>query len=253
MKCYICQCEVHIPVIIKCFPCYKINKIHCNTYTRFCYECMIRFLQLNQSIGSRSQSVKCLTCSEIVNPNDLNFENCFEYDFLLHQMKIGAKHKCPYCFVDYENIFSHLSSCGSNFVQCECGYVTIQDLFNFHILGCSMFIKCHVCTLPIKKNEYTDHLETVHELKFCEKCNDIVTIENESVHYKFLCKFRLIRCRFCKHNFEFLNLNQHLEEHKQQIESVIDNIKNLLRNMYVKYHEISREQNIYFERYFLTG
>ena len=103
MKCYICQCEVHIPVIIKCFPCHKINNVHCNTYTRFCYECMVRFLQLNQSVGSRISSVKCLTCSETINPNHLNFNNSFEYDFLLHQMKIGLKHKCPYCFLDFDN------------------------------------------------------------------------------------------------------------------------------------------------------
>jgi hypothetical protein len=62
-----------------------------------------------------------------------------------------------------------------------------------------------------------------------------------------------VRCRFCKDNFEFFNLNEHLEEHKQQLTSVIENLKNLLRNMYAKYHDISREQNTYFERYFLTG
>ena len=91
MKCYICQCEVHIPVIIKCFPCHKINKVHCNTYTRFCYECMVRFLQLNQSVGSRISSVKCLTCSETINPNHLNFNNLIP--LLFESLPIPAKEK----------------------------------------------------------------------------------------------------------------------------------------------------------------
>lgn len=253
MKCYICQCEVHIPVTIKCFPCHKINKVHCNTYTRFCYECMVRFLQLNQSVGSRVSSIKCLTCSETVNPNHLNFNNSFEYDFLLHQMKIGLKHKCPYCFLEFDNIFSHVEMCGSAFFQCDCGYVTIRDLSHFHIMGCSQYTKCSVCDLAIKKTEYNTHLETIHELTVCDKCNEITKIENLSAHQKFLCRFRLVRCRFCKENIEFLSLNQHLQEHKKQLEGVIENLKNLLRNMYVKYHDISREQNNYFERYFLTG
>jgi hypothetical protein len=168
-------------------------------------------------------------------------------------MKIGLNHKCPYCFLDYDSIFSHIETCGSAFFQCDCGYVTIRDLSRFHIMECSQNVKCSICDLYIKKNEYNNHLETLHELALCEKCNEITTVINLSAHQKFLCKFRLVRCRFCKDNFEFFNLNEHLEEHKQQLTSVIENLKNLLRNMYAKYHDISREQNTYFERYFLTG
>lgn len=252
MKCYICQCEVHIPVMIKCFPCFKSNVVHCNTYTRFCYECMVRFLQLNQSSYSRIESLKCLTCSETIHPKTLNYSNSFEYDFLLHQMKIASKHKCPFCFLDVENVFTHLDSCGSNFIQCVCGYVTIKDLFDYHIFACPQYKNCHFCDKFIGVEDFNEHLESLHQLTNCNKCNETINVENKSVHEKFLCKFRLIRCRFCKKTFEFNNLNEHLEAHKEQTVEMIDNMKTLLRELYERYYAISKEQTIYFERFFLT-
>lgn len=253
MKCYICQCEVCIPVIVKCFPCFQVNKIHCNTFTRFCFECMVRFLQLHQSCGSRSETIKCLTCDEVVHPRTLNYKNSFEYDFFLQQMQISSRQQCPYCFLEYDGIFSHLEECPSSFVQCECGYVTIRELFNYHVYHCSEYISCNSCNEYILLENYCSHLEEKHEETFCLKCKQIVDIHHLSIHKNFLCKFRLIRCRFCKETFEFHNLNEHLEEHKQELQDVVESLKTLLKKMYEKYHEITREQNIYFERFFLTG
>lgn len=253
MKCYICQCNVSIPVIINCFPCFTKNKIHCNTYTRVCFECMIRFLQLNQSSYSRTNTLKCLTCDAVVNPRTLTFENSFDYDFFLQRVQMTGKEKCPYCFLDFDNIFSHLDECGSCYTQCVCGYVTIRDLFDYHIYSCSDHISCFVCSKFIKVEHYNVHLEECHSKKMCSKCREIVDESHYSLHENFLCKFRLVRCRFCGENFEFHSLNEHLEEHKEELKETIELLKKLLKKMYERHFEITREQNIYFERFFLTG
>lgn len=251
MKCYICQCYVSIPVMITCFPCFQRNKIHCNTYTRFCFECMIRFLQLNQSASSRSDSLKCLTCDSFVSPKELNYDNSFEYDFILQRTQVPFKQNCPYCFLDVDNIFCHLEECGSCFVQCDCGHVTIRDLHSYHIFNCMNYISCFVCSEFVKVETYNLHLEEVHHQKMCIKCKEIVNIDHTHIHENFLCKFRLIRCRFCGENLEFCSLYEHLQEHKTEVEDVIEKLKILLKKFYEKHFEISREQNVYFDRFFL--
>ena len=145
MICSICQCEVNIPVSIICFPCYQPNKFHCNAITRFCYECIIRYTQLNRSTQDRNDSLKCLFCSETCSPRELNFENTFQFDFLLHSQICPNKSTCPYCFCEVLNIYKHLEVCNSSYIQCSCGYVTLKQLYKYHFTDCPDYRYCEKC------------------------------------------------------------------------------------------------------------
>lgn len=252
MICSICQCDIHIPVSIICFPCYQPNKFHCNAITRFCYECIIRYVQLNRSVLDRDSSLKCLFCNESCNPRELDYRNTFQFDFLLHSQLCPDKTSCPYCFCEVSNIFKHLEECNSSYTQCSCGYVTLKQLYKFHYIDCPDYHYCERCDQFIKKSDWYSHLETEHEMYECFDCNEIVLISNKNIHNMYLCPYRFIRCRFCKKNICFQNLEEHFNEHKNEIKKTISDIKDMLIKLYEHYNSILREEQNYFRRYFLT-
>lgn len=252
MNCYICQCNVQIPVQITCFPCFKVNKIHCNTYIRCCYECVVRFLQLNSSVVERNENLKCLLCDCKVNLKYIDFTNAFQYDYLLQQQN-QEKEKCPFCFSFFDNIYQHIEQCESNYFQCSCGYVSIHQLKNYHYLHCSFFVECDYCNEYVDKNSFLDHLRVNHDKTMCLDCNKIISFSDENIHIQYLCQYRYIHCKFCKQSVQFCQLNDHLELHKEEIMKMIEYSKTIMNKLYKKYREIHSEQSVYFQRLFLTN
>ena len=252
MICSICQCEVCIPVSIKCFPCYQPNKLHCNDITRFCYDCIIRYTQLNRSTQDRNDFLKCLFCNESCSPRDLNFENTFQFDFLLHSQICPDKTTCPYCFHEVPNIYKHLEVCNSSYVQCSCGYVTLKQLYKYHFTDCPDYRYCEKCNLFIEKENWKSHMETEHGMYECIQCNEIVPTTNQKIHDMYLCPYRYIRCRFCKNDICFQNLEEHFNEHKEEVKNNIAEIKEVLIKLYEYYNTILKEERNYFQRYYLT-
>lgn len=252
MICSICRCDVNIPVSIICFPCYTPNKFHCNSITRFCYDCIIRYTQLNRSIENRDLNLKCLFCDEICFLKELDYNNTFQFDFLLHTQLCPDKTTCPYCFFDVENIYTHLEKCNSSYFQCSCGFVTLKQLHKFHFMDCPNYSFCSRCNKFIENINWLDHLNIEHGMYECLECKEIVLITNERIHNQYLCSYRFIRCRFCKSNICFQDLESHFLEHKNEIKKTISELKDVLIKLYEHYNSILKEENNYFKRYYLT-
>ena len=252
MICSICQCQVVIPVGLICFPCHKFNKFHCHSLTRICYECMIRYCELNRSSEDRKENLKCLFCSEVCNPRKLNFQNSFQFDFLLHNQLYPDKTECPFCFTHVSNIFNHLEKCNNSYIQCSCGYVTLKQIYKYHKMDCPDFKKCHYCNEYIKKENWMEHLFNEHEMIECQECKEIVKENNMIIHKFYLCGHRPISCKMCNEQVPLCNLQEHFQKHKEEIKNSIYEIKDFLVKLYEKYNEIIQEENKYFRRYCLT-
>lgn len=252
MICSICQCQVCIPVMLLCFPCYSFNKFHCHSVTRVCYECMIRFCELNRSKEERKEILKCLFCKEICNPKKLTYSNTFQFDFLLHNQLYPNKTECPFCFLNVSNIFNHLEDCNNSYIQCSCGYITLKQIYKYHFIDCPNYKKCPYCNECIKKEDWIEHLYDKHEMIECEECKEIIKENNNFIHRYYLCPHRIISCRMCNEQVSLNLLQEHFQKHKEEIKNSITEIKDFLVKLYEKYNEILQEEQKYFKRYCLT-
>ena len=252
MICSICQSDICIPVTIKAFGCYNTNRFNCHSMTRFCFECTIKYLQLNRSVIDRDEEIKCLFCPEKCYPKELNFENSFMFDFLLHAQLFPKKTNCPFCFGSYDNIFKHLEDCESSYIQCSCGYVTLQQLYPFHILNCQEFEICLECDQPIHQNYYETHLYEEHGIEKCSQCGEFIKIINRAEHDMFSCRYRYINCCVCHNSICFNDLEEHYNEHKKNIKNIIIDMNNMIMKLSDDYRNILKDENFYFTKKYLT-
>lgn len=252
MICSICQCQVCIPVSLICFPCYSFNKFHCHSVNRVCYECVIRYCELNCNQNERSESLKCLFCPETCNLQKLNFSNTFQFDFLLHNQLYPNKTECPFCFQFVSNIFHHLEKCNDSYIQCSCGYISLRQIYRYHFHDCPHYKKCNYCEEYIPKEDWINHLYEYHEMFECSECKEIVKENNKLIHKYYLCPYRIISCRMCNEQVCLHDLQEHFQKHKDEIKKSITDIKDFLIKLYEKYNEILQEEQKYFKRYCLT-
>ena len=149
-------------------------KFHCHSVTRICFECMIRYCQLNRSQKDRTDILKCLFCNETCDPKKLTYSNTFQFDFFLHNQLYPDKTECPFCFTKVSNIFNHLEICPSSYVQCSCGYITLKQIHKYHFIDCSDYKKCPYCNDFIQKDDWFDHLYHKHDMVECNECRKLL-------------------------------------------------------------------------------
>ena len=249
VDCVICLQRVCIPVRITGFACGKRER-GCNSCVRICYECAMRYLQLDRSVEERKSSIKCLTCSATLDPKTVfKPKTVMEKDYLYMSMDpcsnyrcIASASGCVYQGSQNEIDRHFTTSCPYRFIECRCGeLVSGVENVRRHRSKCLFYIRCPVKECKdtfVDKYEVETHLLREHGQMICAhtECRKVVNAEQFEQHIKQDCIYRLVRCpcEDCNLSVRFFDLHHHVRNHLDTARDYLEYAKNKLK----KYEEV---------------
>jgi len=213
-KCFVCLETCKVPVQMTCFPCFRDNEVHCNSFARMCLHCVCAFFQLNK-VGFR-----CLYCLK---------------------EPVEKDHAIPIFRVDMDAIIND----PSRSVSCPlCPYVAYshQDLYIHLFHDCVLDNPpCSYCGVPVAKKDVRFHMLHVHDMLFCSSCQKY--IEHDQPHQ---CPRRIVKCRHCPECMEAEGIIEHLLVHLQESKQRCELLKDILDKEKKMSQQILRQCSQYF-------
>jgi hypothetical protein len=253
MICCICRNQVDIPVELICFPCYKSNDIHCNSFVRVCLSCSIDYLQLNKSTKERDPIKKCLFCPQKCILSQLTFENSYRIDtVLLREME--SKLSCRYCEKEFQNslaFFRHIKTCDNFFFQCKCGFVGANKDREEHKMKCRLYRYCDDCKKHFHLSTWTYHQNLVHERVLCTDCKIFVPWNELITHLVRECPKRKLSCNICEKDIPYDEFEEHLNNHEKQMSTELISLKTDFENKLVLYQKLQKKKQALFPNDYL--
>ena len=253
MICCICRNEVDIPVEIICFPCYKSNEIHCNSFVRVCLSCCIDYLQLDKSTKERDSLMKCLFCPQKCILSSLNFENSYRIDTVLLK-EMESKLSCRYCKSEFENslaFFKHIKKCEDFFFQCKCGFVGKQKDIHLHKKKCNLYRYCTDCEKYFHRSMWTYHQNLVHERVLCTDCTVFIPWNELIAHLIRECPKRKLSCDNCDEMIPYDEFEEHLNNHEKKMNKDLIYLKTEFENKLVIYQKLQKKKQALFPNDYL--
>ena len=237
VHCCICRDPLVIPVRPICFSCSMTDRWSqksCYTYLRICMKCADEYFQLDKPPSQRKKSIRCLTCTETMNPTKMHRNNIYEVDFLFMKcMPSSNDLPCPFCHewdgTVQDDLYRHIvTECPAFSWECVCGAVYTQPNRMDHLRQCSRHSTCGECNQRILTTNLNRHMLHDHRFSMCCSCRTHVPLDDMSDHILHRCEERLVCCDICMGLIRMRLFHVHLLNHYQEITS---NIRTLTLNL----------------------
>ena len=253
--CCICRDLLIIPVRPICFSCSHLDhwsQKSCYTYLRICMKCADHYFQLHLPLPQRKQYIRCLICTETMNPTKMHRNNIYEIDFLFMRCMPTRDVDCPFCNAwhgDLNNdLYRHIINDCTHFSwECVCGCVYTNPTRQQHLESCSKHSTCRECRKRILTTSMTRHMLNEHKYSLCCSCRMYVLLDHMSDHILHRCDERLVCCDVCmgliRNRLFRFHIRNHYTEITAKIRSLTMNLE-IEKERLVSVLEIMNENTI---------